>query len=229
MTELLTLGGCRFILSKIISKICTSYCKNVLYKNDPELVYYESGKNNSLLNKIVQNILLYLLYCVPGFSDILFVLHSSGNIINCGVVKTNVDELSVKIRTKGTSPINKKARMDNIRSFYDSKSITDSLILDGASDNQIKEVLKCTKKELGESFENEDEYRRVSNNASNMSRLKKYASCVENPAKLYKDTKDNEITDIFISDEDLERLVVHMNLMYSSGEFERSKTYRIKK
>lgn len=52
--------------------------------------------------------------------------------------------------------------MDNIRMFYDSKSITDSLILDGA-------------------------------------------------------------------DDDLERLVVHMNLMYSSGKFERSKIYRIKK
>ena len=46
---------------------------------------------------------------------------------------------------------------------------------------------------------------------------------------LYKDTKDNEITDIFIPDDDLERLVVHMNLMYSSGEFERSKTYNLKK
>lgn len=229
MTELLALGGCRFILSKIISKICTSYCKNVLYKNDPELVYYESEKKQSLLNKIIQNSLLYLLYCIPGFSDVLFVLHSSGSIINCAVAKTNVDELSAKVRTKGVSPINKKARIDNVRKFYDSKSITDSLLLDGASQEVIDEVLKDTKKELGEAFENEEEYRRVSNNVSNMKKLKKYASCVENPAKLYKDTKDNEITDIFISDDDLERLVVHMNLMYSSGEFERSKTYRLKK
>lgn len=229
MTELLALGGCRFILSKIISKICTSYCKNVLYKNDPELVYYESEKKQSLLNKIIQNSLLYLFYCIPGFSDVLFVLHSSGSIINCGVAKTNVDELSAKVRSKGVSPINKKARIDNVRKFYDSKSITDSLLLDGASQEVIDEVLKDTKKELGEAFENEEEYRRVSNNVSNMKKLKKYASCVENPAKLYKDTKDNEITDIFISDDDLERLVVHMNLMYSSGEFERSKTYRLKK
>lgn len=229
MTELLALGGCRFILSKIISKICTSYCKNVLYKNDPELVYYESEKKQSLLNKIIQNSLLYLFYCIPGFSDVLFVLHSSGSIISCGVAKTNADELSVKVRIKGVSPINKKARIDNVRKFYDSKSITDSLLLDGASQEVIDEVLKDTKKELGEAFENEEEYRRVSNNVSNMKKLKKYASCVENPAKLYKDTKDNEITDIFISDDDLERLAVHMNLMYSSGEFERSKTYRLKK
>ena len=48
---------------------------------------------------------------------------------------TNVDELSFKARTKCFSPSNKIAKMDNIRMFYDSKSITDSLILDGADDD----------------------------------------------------------------------------------------------
>ena len=229
MGELLILGGCRYILSKIISKICENYCLNTLYKRDPEIIYYESEKKDTLINKVIKNGLLYLLYCIPGFSDILFVLHSSSNIINCGVVKTNVDELSVKFRTKNVSPINRKTRMDNTRRFYDSKSITDSLILEGASQEVINQVLRDTKKELGKHFEDEEEYRRVSNNVSNMRKLKRYSSRVENPSKLYKDTKDNEITDIFISDEDLEKLVVHMNLMYSSGEFERSKTYRLKK
>lgn len=40
------------------------------------------------------------------------------------------------------------------------------------------------------------------------------------------------ITDSLIldgADDFLERLVVHMNLMYSSGKFERNKIYRIKK
>lgn len=229
MLELLTLGGCRYIISKIISKICTNYCKNVLYKNDPELVYYESDKKDTLVNKVAKNVLLYLFYCIPGLSDVLLVLNGTCNIIGCCITRTNADELSVKTRIKSVSPINKKSRIDNVKKFYDSKSITDSLILDGASQEVIDEVLKETKRELGKHFENEDEYRRVSNNVSNMKKLRRVASYVENPVKLYKDTKNNEITDILIPDDDLERLVVHMNLMYSSGEFERSKTYRIKK
>ena len=162
MVEILSFGGIKFLLGKLIEKICNKYCLDTLYKNDPELVYYEREKKESISNAIIKNILLYLLYCLPGLGTIIFLLYGTVSVINCCVTKTNVDELSVKVRTKRFSPSNKIAEMDNTRMFYDSKSITDSLILDGADDV-------------------------------------------------------------------LERLVVHMNLMYSSGKFERSKIYRIKK
>lgn len=229
MVELLTLGSIRFIVSKVISMLSNKYCSDILFKRDPELVYYSRDKEVSLKNKIIKNILLYILYCLPHLSDILLVLNGVGSITNCFVVKNNTDELTAKMRTKFVSPVNKKAKLDHDRNFYNSKSIVDSLIIDGASKDEIDEVLSDVKKELGSDYEDDELYSRTKNNVSNMKKLKKYSGLVSRPDKLYKDTKDNEITNIFIPDDELEKLVVHMNLMYSSGEFERSKTYRLKK
>ena len=103
------------------------------------------------------------------------------------------------------------------------------MIIDGASKDDIAEALSDVKKELGYDYEDDEIYSRTKNNVSNMKKLKKYSGLVSRPDKLYKDTKDNKITNIFIPDDELEELVVHMNLMCSSGEFERSKTYRLKK
>ena len=229
MVELLTYGGIKFLLNKIIGKLCNGYCSNVLYKNDPDLVYFTNEQKDSIAFKLTKNILLYLLFCVPGLSDVIFAGYTAYQLTVCAVARGNTDELTSYIRTKFTNPIHKKSRMDTDRCWYDSKSIIDSLILDGADQEIINEVLKDTKNEIGYDYENEKLYSNVSNNATNMLKLKKYAKIVSNPVKLYKDTKDNEITDIFISDDDLEKLVVQMNLMYSCGEFERSKSYMLKK
>ena len=229
MVELLTYGGIKFLLNKIIGKLCNKYCSDVLYKKDPELVYFTNEKKDSIAFKITKNVLLYLLFCVPGLSDVIFAGYTAYQLTVCAVARGNTDELTSYIKSKYTNPINKKNKMDIDRKDFDSKSITESLILDGADQKIINEVLSDVKKEIGYDFEDEKLYSNVSNNASNMHKLKKYAKVVSNPVKLYKDTKDNEITDIFISDEDLEKLVVHMNLMYSCGEFERSKSYKLKK
>ena len=229
MVELLTLGGIKFVISKIIDKISNKYCLDKIYKVDPELIYYSKEKEMDLSNKIICNILLYLVYCIPHFSDILLALNAGKAVATCSSVKHNIPEAVSKLRTKRVSPINKASRIEYNRRFYDAKSIKDSLILEGASEAEMDKVLSDTRKELGRSFDDEEVYNKVKNNVSNMRKLKRYAGKVINPTKLYKDTKDNEITDIFIPDDDLERLVVHMNLMYSSGEFERSKTYNLKK
>ena len=229
MVELLTVGGCKYIISIIINKLGKEYCLNTLYKRDPELVYYDIDKREIFSNKALKNILLYLLYCVPGLSDILLLLQGGASLVNCFVVKNNIDEIAIKAKHRGISPMVKKTRMDYARCFYDSKTIVDSLVLEGASDREINKVLTDARKEIGSSYEDEDLYDRVRNNITNMKKIKRYSRKVENPTKLYKDTKDREITDMFISDDDLEKLVVHMNLMYSNGEFETSKTYRLKK
>ena len=44
MVEILSFGRIKFLLGKLIEKICNKYCLDTLYKNDPELVYYEREK-----------------------------------------------------------------------------------------------------------------------------------------------------------------------------------------
>lgn len=230
MLELLTYGGIKYVLSKIIGKVCDKYCFDTLYRVDPELVYFSKNNNsNSLIQKFTKEVLNYLLYCIPHLGNVLFAISTGVSVVSCCITRSNRDVLSAKMRTKYTNPINKKIRLDSDRKFYDSKSLTDSLILDGADQSIIDEVLADVRKEIGYDYENEEIYRTVRNNVQNMSKLRGAAKKVDNPVKLYKDTKDNEITNIFISDDDLEKLVVHMNLMYSMGEFERSKTYNLKK
>ncbi len=227
--ELFVFGGCRYLLMKIISKVCEEYCKKTLYKNDPELVYYDLKSNDSLYNKIIKNILLYLMYCIPNFSNILFGIHAGGCITNCISVKCNTSEIANKVKTKFISPITKKARFDHNRNFYNTKSMIDSLILDGADIETIDRVVSDAKKEIGFDYENPTLYRKTKNNVGNMKKLKRYTGVVADPVKLYKDTKDNEVREVFISDEDLERLVVKMNLMESRDDFSKVKIYGLKK
>ena len=49
MVEILSFGGIKFLLSKLLEKICNKYCLDTLYKNDLELVYYEREKKNLYL------------------------------------------------------------------------------------------------------------------------------------------------------------------------------------
>lgn len=63
MVEILSFGGIKFLLSKLLEKICNKYCLDTLYKNDPELVYYEREKKESISNAIIK-IYYYIYYIV---------------------------------------------------------------------------------------------------------------------------------------------------------------------
>lgn len=230
MVELLTYGGIRYLLNKIIGKLCVKYCYDVIYRYEPELVYYSSkSKDKKLGQELIKEALSYALFCVPFLGDILFAISGGASVTCCVAAHKNPSRFTTKFKSTLINPNEKKARLESDKKYYNSKTLTDSLVLDGADQSIIDEVLTEVRKEIGCDYENAEVYRRACVNSENMQKLDEFAGSVENPVKLYKDTKDNEITNIFISDEDLEKLVVQMNVMYAAGDFERSKTYRMKK
>ena len=108
-------------------------------------------------------------------------------------------------------PSVKLSRMDYNRTFYNAKAIEDSLYLEGASLTEIDKMIKDSKKEVDSiDYEDDNIYCRIKCRDDNLKLLRKYSKKIENAVELYQDTKDCRITDISISDSDLERLIVHL-------------------
>ena len=108
-------------------------------------------------------------------------------------------------------PSVKLSRMDYNRTFYNAKAIEESLYLEGASLTEIDKMIKDSKKEVDSiDYEDDNIYCRIRCRDDNLKLLRKYSNKVENAVELYQDTKDLKITDISISDSDLERLIVSL-------------------
>ena len=72
-------------------------------------------------------------------------------------------------------------------------------------------MIKDSKKEVDSiDYEDDNIYCRIRCRDDNLKLLRKYSKKIENAVELYQDTKDCRITDISISDTDLERLIVHL-------------------
>ena len=206
---MLSVGLIKYLVSVCINKCTEKYITNVVYKENPELIYYL--KKDNKLKKTLFNAVLFLLYCIPGFSNILLALNISG-ATSCAVyAKKHPEEIVSKFKENMIDPSVKLSRMDYNRTFYNAKAIEESLYLEGASLTEIDKMIKDSKKEVDSiDYEDDNIYCRIRCRDDNLKLLRKYSNKVENAVELYQDTKDLKITDISISDSDLERLIVSL-------------------
>ena len=207
--EMLSVGLIKYLISVCINKTTEKYITNVAYKENPELIYYL--KKDNKFKKTLFNAVLFLLYCIPGFSNILLTLNVSV-ATSCAVyAKKHPEEIVSKLKENMIDPSVKLSRMDYNRTFYNAKAIEESLYLEGAFLTEIDKMIKDSKKEVDSiDYEDDNIYCRIKCRDDNLKLLRKYSKKVENAVELYQDTKDLKITDISITDSDLERLIVHL-------------------
>ena len=208
--ELLGVGLIKYLIMMSVNKLTEKYIKEVAYKKEPELIYYSTTSKNNI-KKVLFNILLYGLYCIPGVSNLILAL----NIISdcsCAVYAKKCPDAFVNIlKNNMINPDVRTSRMDFNRTFYNSKTIADSLQLEGASETDIERMINRCKREVDYiDYEDDTIYSGFDCKRDNLRRLRRYSDLVENPVKLYKDTKNLRITDVSISDSELESLIVHM-------------------